>query len=107
MFPRHTGIGTFRRRSRRFSPKGAGFDSPGRISPGLDDLKDKKAPTGRDSRVSTIGLRPVGISPLQGLARNLARYPGLKRPGLSNLAPFGAAVANSRNNPGCVSTIHA
>src|SRR5258706_266 len=40
---------TARDKHSRKSPKGAGFNSPGRVSPGCSNGDDTAAPTGRDS----------------------------------------------------------
>src|SRR5436190_21828557 len=48
------------------SPNGAGFDSPGRVSPGLRRRKNQKAPQGRDSRVGWDGSFALESRPIRG-----------------------------------------
>ncbi len=77
------------------APNGARFDSPGRVSPGLTVSTISRQP--QRGEIPFHGRRSIarGISPLWGCAHIRVVYPGLRRlsrlrPGLSNLAPFGA-----------------
>src|SRR5262249_40135737 len=86
----------------RTAPKGARFYSPGRSHAAADvalgaDQNLQEGPTGRDSSGATAAQsesRPVGAArtlwpPTQGFAS--------LRPGLSNLAPFGALSLQPKN----------
>src|SRR5436190_13367506 len=72
-----------------FSPNGARFDSPGRLALG-SRTQNRHSPEGaRFPRVNDKFTHP-GISPRWGSRILDAIFPGLTRPGLSNLAPVGA-----------------
>src|SRR5690348_219868 len=73
----------------RFSLNEARFDSPGRVSPGNASPMTPKPQRGarfQDSKVvhAVLESRPFRANPIF-----LSHYPGLTRPGLSNLAPLG------------------
>src|SRR5262249_22266478 len=92
------------------SPIGARFDSPGRVSPGCDGSINEKSPNGarfqfgdllrvnsrRTSFKLSASVWDLRVSPRWGFAARLFVNPGHRfaRPGLSNLAPFGAESRN-------------
>jgi hypothetical protein len=92
----HPDGGLLRRRIRRTSPKGAGFDSPGR-QPWVWATTKRKALKGRDSCVPGVGVAFRNLAPLGLHPPSQLRNPGLTRPGLSNLAPLGLLRSRRRN----------
>jgi hypothetical protein len=94
-----------RRRRCAKAPKGARFDSPGRVSPGLAVSIISRQPQRGEIPFHGRCSMARGISPLWGCAHVQVAYPGLRRlsrlrPGLSNLAPFGAALSNADSDNG-------
>ena len=89
------------------SPKGAGFDSPGRVSLGYGSIKAHKPQRG-EIPVWCNRLVANGITPLQGSGPNSYRDPGLRfaAPWAIESRPYGADVADAGINPGYGSTIH-
>ena len=81
---------------RNEAPNGARFDNPGR-SPGYA-TKVLPAPTGRDSHCWRASLGARNFAPLGLLRLSVQSTQGFAalRPGLSNLAPFGAFTRRSK-----------
>src|SRR5260221_13364114 len=73
----------------RGCPSGAGFDSPGRLALGHAFHRPVEAPPGRDSLVGARAGVPLESRPV-GACGTVCAGPQGCRPGLSNLARFGA-----------------
>src|SRR5260221_3400487 len=54
----------------RRAPKRAKFDSPGRVRPGSKDQRDRKAPTGRDSKIQEKKHVTFIVKRAGGMAKN-------------------------------------
>jgi len=78
-----------------YQPQRGGIRQPRASSPGLAIGELARAPTGRDSVAHPVEII-YGITPFQGSPNIFRRDPGL-RPGLSNLAPFGAVAMECWN----------